>query len=238
MKTTTSAIQNLKAVIKEPWCALSIIFLLWISKEAIGKYIFDGAPLADILSWFWVTLSSFTTKPVVQLSMIPLALYMFARGIQRIEVFKRNEINKSENLMNIETQIRKREFELPLLILKITLFQKELVSLEVSVQDFYKRISDYEKDSERWLGDSFFEWNASVRPIDARESLILLSGPYMSFSVPNLDGDWRSPEVKSSQILNPDNNAIIKKIYDPKLNITLKNDIIFNIEVAKNITNH
>src|SRR5688572_18080212 len=73
-----------KQLAKEPWCLLALAFLVYIAQAAIDRYLLEGQPVNETLSWAWDTALAFPQKPAVQLLMIPLALWMFGRGVRRV----------------------------------------------------------------------------------------------------------------------------------------------------------
>lgn len=73
-----------RQVAAEPWCALSLLFLSYMGLGAVDKYLLEGQPVTGSLLWLWETMLAFPQRPLVQLLMIPLALWMFGRGVAKI----------------------------------------------------------------------------------------------------------------------------------------------------------
>lgn len=73
-----------KAIIREPWCALSLLFLFYMGSAATDKYLLEGQPVTGALQFMADRALAFAQLPLVQLLMIPLALWMFGHGVRNV----------------------------------------------------------------------------------------------------------------------------------------------------------
>lgn len=110
MGKESTKIDKVKKIAKEPWCVVAIFFLAYISQAAIDRYLLGGEPVSEVFIWTWSTILAFPQKPLVQLAMIPLAIWMFYQGIKRIEQAEARETQKREQIEAKETE-KRQSFE-------------------------------------------------------------------------------------------------------------------------------
>lgn len=123
-----------------------ILLLGYFGQEAVDKYVFDGKPMNEVWPWFWDTLLAFPQKPLVQLLMIPLAVWLFHRGVMQV-------IKAENDTQARETNLR-REAMRPLAeMLRLNRLARNLRDLVVSAKYARRSVDQFQGELEKWKNE-------------------------------------------------------------------------------------
>jgi hypothetical protein len=95
-----------KAIAKQPLCKVAIAVFFYFVLAGVDKHILEGRPMRGVLSWMGETVLAAPDKPLVQIALIVLAIWMFARGIKKIERAQANAATNQIDAEKRETKIR------------------------------------------------------------------------------------------------------------------------------------
>lgn len=235
------SIASFKDCAKEPWCAVAFLYLTFVGGAAVNKYLVDGAPVTDIVHWLWVTATSFATRPLVQLAMIPLALWMFGHGIRRIERRRQADVEAQEARITREAVLQENWTarieaalsdlaKIPVELGKLGLFAKELDAFEGSIVRLTDWASKYADWASLWLCNE--PW-----AVDSQDALYNHTpdefhfGPFYSFQPP----DWDHQAWKVVLLNIPTTGEFLHKVrtYDPSDNAPARDALQINLSALK-----
>lgn len=98
--------QRASRIASEPWAAVALFIFVYIVVGAVDRYVLEGQPVTDVLQWFWLTVSTLMAKPLVQLALVPLAMWMFYKGVRQVELKEEQETARREEAAKDEAAAR------------------------------------------------------------------------------------------------------------------------------------
>lgn len=236
-----NAVQRGKEIAQEPWCAVVLLYFTYVGAAAVSKYLVEGDPVTDIVQWLWVTATSFATRPLVQLAMIPLALWMFGHGIRRIErrhqaIAEALEASRARDVALQEQWVAREEkaicslAQIPVELGKLALFGKELNAFDSAIL----RLTDWEEKytdwARLWLCNEAWAVDSQDRQ-HIHQPDEFHFGPFFSFHPPI----W-APDVWKNVPFNiPTTGEIPHKVrtYDPSTNAPARDALQINLLALK-----
>jgi hypothetical protein len=90
-----------RQIAARPECVVAIFLLGTIAVSAVDAYIIDGKPLMEALAKVWLVIATLMAKPLIQLLMVPLAIWLFARGVQQV-IAANNDVQARETAIRSE----------------------------------------------------------------------------------------------------------------------------------------
>lgn len=235
------SIASFKDCAKEPWCAVAFLYLTFVGGAAVNKYLVDDEPVTDIVHWLWGTATSFATRPLVQLAMIPLALWMFGHGVRRIESRRQADVVAQETRSTREAVLQEQWTErveaalsalseIPIEQGRLGLFSKELSLLDGAIKNLTEWEVKFIVWARLWLGTEPWSVNEEDRQLNLTPDEFHF-GPFFSFQPP----DWDHQAWKVVPLNIPTTGEFLHKVrtYDPSDNATARDALQLNLSALK-----
>ncbi len=192
-----SKLLKIKKITKEPWCIAAILFLGYIAQAAIDKYLLEGKPVKEVLSWMWETTLAFPEKPLVQILMIPMAIWMFYQGVQKLEKAEKFGALEDQRKWAEETETRREIARIPNQMAKCYALRIDIERLNIGIDNHEIRCEKYGLRLDNLDGDGelYFDYlsvpNSSSHEIleDHIEQL-----DFFSFSPPDWNPAWKNTD--------------------------------------------
>jgi hypothetical protein len=147
--------QTIKQIAKEPECAFALMLLVFLVQDVASRYFLDQVPAGQVLSTLSRALWAFSNNPLVELLMIPLAIWLFARGVKRVEdrqsalAAEQAQAQKQETeirdaaLKQLKTELGDR-MSFPVLMAKVYMKQERCKALGTAMGSARAALSGYD----------------------------------------------------------------------------------------------
>ena len=115
MSSLNDVMRNIKNLFKPLWCKVSLAWFAFFSQQAIDKYLTAEMGFKEALNFGWIRAVNVVQLPAVQLAAIPLALWMFERGVNQLQrceeqsaADERERSEKAENYIRSQVSALQR----------------------------------------------------------------------------------------------------------------------------------